>query len=89
MGVKGKRRSMTVGLAGLAAGLLTGTAQAGDGSGNDTPYATIEFRADKTTAAVGETVTWEVWADWGVRRGGHRGSFFRGFTGALLANPRR
>ena len=82
---------MTVGLAGLAAGLLTGTVQAGDGSGggsgNDTPYATIEFRADKTTAAVGETVTWEVWADWGVREE-DTGAVFRGFTGALLANPR-
>ena len=62
------------------AGLATG--------GNDTPYATIEFRADKTTAAVGETVTWEVWADWGVREDDSDRAFFRGFTGALLANPR-
>ena len=88
----GQSRSAGVSLAGLAAGLLAGSACAGDGSGggsgDDTPYATIEFRADKTTAAVGETVTWEVWADWGVREDDADRAFFRGFTGGILANPR-
>ena len=91
--VAGLPVGMALGMsAGLMAGSLTGSACAGDGSGggsgDDTPYATIEFRADRTTAAVGETVTWTVWAHWGVREDDSDRAFLRGFTGALLANPR-